>query len=71
MALPTIGTLETALNTMSLIVAVKPTTQSARKLHRLTQEIAALCMHVDREQGTTTYAALITNDNFDQDFNDF
>ncbi len=71
MALPTIGTLETALNTLSLIVAVDPTTRSARKLHAMSQEVAAVAMEVDREQGTTTYAALISNDNFDQDFNGY
>lgn len=71
MALPNIGTLETALNTFSLIVGEGETTQSARKLHRMTQEMARVAMACATEQGQSTYDDLITNDNFDQDFNDF
>ena len=70
MALPTIGTIETALSNLLLVGAEDQTTRSARKLHALVQEIAAVAMHCDREQGTTTYALLISNANFDQDFRD-
>ena len=70
MALPAIGTIETALSNLLLVGAEDQTTVSARRLHALVQEIAAVCTKCDREQGTTTYALLISNVNFDQDFAD-
>lgn len=68
MALPVIGTIETALSNLILVAAEDKTTKSARRLHALVQEIATVAMECDREQGTTTYAALFSNENFDQDF---
>jgi len=70
MALPAIGTIETALSNLLLVGAEDQTTKSAKRLHALVQEIATVCMHCDREQGTTTYATLFSNENFDQDFGD-
>jgi hypothetical protein len=70
MALPAIGTIETALSNLLLVGAEDQTTASARKLHALVQEVATFCMKCDREQGTTTYALLFSNLNFDQDFKD-